>query len=58
MLVGNKCDLVKARQVQTKDAKDFAQKREALFLETSAKEDTNVTKAFFSLAGSILERIR
>ena len=57
MLVGNKCNL-KQRAVQTKDAKEFAQQKNAIFIETSAKDDTNVTKAFFSLANSILDRIR
>jgi len=57
MLVGNKCDL-KSRAVQTKDAKDFAQNKDAIFIETSAKDDTNVSKAFYSLANSILDRIK
>jgi len=57
MIVGNKCDLSN-RAVQTKQGKDFAQAKEALFLETSAKEDTNVSKAFVSLAETIKSRIK
>jgi len=57
MVVGNKCDL-DSRAVSTKQGKEFAQSKEALFLETSAKEDTNVTKAFLSLAETIKSRIR
>jgi len=57
MIVGNKCDLPN-RAVPTKQAKDFAQGKEASFLETSAKEDTNVSKAFISLAEAIKSRIR
>lgn len=57
MIVGNKCDL-QNRSVQTKQGKEFAQGKEALFLETSAKEDTNVSKAFLSLAEAIKSRIK
>jgi len=57
MLVGNKCDL-KQRAVQPNVAKEFAQDKDAIFVETSAKDDTNVNKAFYSLANGILERIR
>jgi len=57
MIVGNKCDLPN-RSVPTKAGKEFAQSKEASFLETSAKEDTNVSKAFISLAEAIKSRIR
>jgi len=57
MVVGNKCDL-ENRAVSTRQGKEFAQSKDALFLETSAKEDTNVTKAFLSLAETIKSRIR
>lgn len=56
MIVGNKCDLDRA--VEQRQAKSFAQDKEALFLETSAKDDTNVTKAFVMLAESIKARIK
>jgi len=57
MMIGNKCDL-KQRAVQTSTGKDFAKDNDAIFLETSAKDDTNVTKAFMGLATSIMDKIR
>jgi len=57
MVVGNKSDLDN-HAVSTRQGKEYAQSREALFLETSAKEDANVTKAFLSLAEAIKSRIR
>jgi len=49
ILVGNKCDLTYARVVSTKDGLDFAESHKTSFLETSAKDNTNVTTAFHSL---------
>ncbi|XP_046887900.1 ras-related protein Rab-25-like isoform X2 [Hypomesus transpacificus] len=46
MLVGNKSDLASERSVPTEEAKDFAEKKGLLFLETSALESTNVEAAF------------
>ncbi|WOK97639.1 ras-related protein Rab11D-like [Canna indica] len=46
MLVGNKTDLEDQRAVTTEDAKEFAQKENVFFLETSALEATNVENAF------------
>lgn len=57
MIVGNKCDL-ENRSVDVRKAKDYAKTKEALFLETSAKEATNVTKAFMTLAETIKQRIK
>lgn len=45
-LIGNKCDLDDQRQVSTEEGKKFAVKNEISFLETSAKDKTNVNKAF------------
>ena len=50
LLVGNKCDLESARQVSTEEGKEFAESLGIKFLETSAKETTNVDKAFFTLS--------
>lgn len=46
MLVGNKSDLGTLRDVPTEDAKDFAQRENLFFMETSALEATNVEIAF------------
>lgn len=46
MLVGNKADLRHLRAVNTEDAKDFSEKENAFFMETSALESMNVENAF------------
>ena len=55
ILVGNKCDCESERVVDSNTAKEFAQKNGLLFLETSAKDSTNVPQAFQSVAEVILE---
>jgi Ras-related protein Rab-1A len=45
ILIGNKCDIVD-RAVQTAQAEELAQRLEVPYLETSAKESTNVAKMF------------
>uniref|UniRef100_A0A3B5MYE2 Ras-related protein Rab-25 n=1 Tax=Xiphophorus couchianus TaxID=32473 RepID=A0A3B5MYE2_9TELE len=46
MLVGNKKDLESLRTVPTEEAKDFADKKGLMFMETSALDSTNVEAAF------------
>uniref|UniRef100_A0A8C7JS95 Ras-related protein Rab-25 n=1 Tax=Oncorhynchus kisutch TaxID=8019 RepID=A0A8C7JS95_ONCKI len=46
MLVGNKSDLETLRTVPTLEAKEFAEKKGLLFMETSALDSTNVEAAF------------
>lgn len=46
MLVGNKADLRHLRAVPTEDAKAFAERENAFFMETSALEAMNVEDAF------------
>ncbi|THU63398.1 hypothetical protein C4D60_Mb01t15340 [Musa balbisiana] len=46
MLVGNKADLRHLRAVSTEDAKDFAERENSFFMETSALESMNVENAF------------
>jgi small GTP-binding protein len=53
LLVGNKCDLTSKKVVDFEKAKDFAEKVEMPFLETSAKLSTNVENAFIRMAGEI-----
>ncbi|XP_074605626.1 ras-related protein ORAB-1-like [Brevipalpus obovatus] len=53
LLVGNKCDLHSERAVDYSSAKDFAEQLGIPFLETSAKNSTNVEQAFFTMAAEI-----
>lgn len=53
MLVGNKSDLESHRSVTTEDAKDFAQRENLFFMETSALEATNVEPAFITVLTEI-----
>ncbi|CDP07731.1 unnamed protein product [Coffea canephora] len=53
MLVGNKTDLESLRDVSTDDAKEFAQKENLYFMETSALEATNVEPAFITVLTEI-----
>ncbi|KAJ7546300.1 hypothetical protein O6H91_08G034400 [Diphasiastrum complanatum] len=53
MLVGNKADLDSLRDVSTEEAKEYAEKEELYFIETSALEATNVESAFFTVLTEI-----
>jgi len=53
LLVGNKCDLASKRAVATEHAQEFADSLGIQYLETSAKNATNVEKAFTTMAGQI-----
>jgi Ras-related protein Rab-1A len=53
LLVGNKCDLVSKKTVDYETAKSFADKLDIPFLETSAKQGSNVEKAFLTMAAEI-----
>jgi len=57
LLVGNKSDLTSKRQVDTEAAKEFATQVNIPFLETSAKNATNVEDAFMTMAGEIKKRM-
>ena len=46
MLIGNKTDLAKMREVKTEDAANFAEKEQMAILETSALDSSNVNLAF------------
>lgn len=56
ILVGNKTDL--ERQVSTEEGLSVANSIGLPFIETSAKEETNVQKAFFLLGEMVLEDIQ
>lgn len=57
MLVGNKSDLAGQRAVATDEAKQFAEKHKLSFIETSAKDSTNVNDAFVSILTEIYNLI-
>ncbi|XP_010788339.1 ras-related protein Rab-19-like [Notothenia coriiceps] len=57
VLIGNKCDLEKERQVQFEQACNLSKEKEILAaLETSAKESQNVEEAFIMMARELLSR--
>jgi len=57
LLVGNKSDLVSKKVVEFTAAKEFANSLSIPFLETSAKNSTNVEEAFITMARQIKERM-
>ncbi|KAK2999918.1 hypothetical protein RJ639_024236, partial [Escallonia herrerae] len=57
LLVGNKCDLVENKVVDTEMAKAFADELGIPFLETSAKDSINVEQAFLTMAGEIKKKM-
>ncbi|KAK9690198.1 hypothetical protein RND81_09G111000 [Saponaria officinalis] len=56
LLVGNKCDLVENKVVDTQMGQALADELGIPFLETSAKEALNVEKAFLTMAGAIKKK--
>ena len=56
LLVGNKSDLTSKRVVSFDAAKEFADNLGIEFLETSAKNATNVEQAFMTMAAQIKNR--
>lgn len=53
MLVGNKSDLGTLRAVPAEDAKEFAERENLFFMETSALEATNVETSFQTILTEI-----
>jgi len=56
VLVGNKIDLVDDRQVTTEEGQALAQKLGLTYIETSAKDGTNIQDAFKMLALQMIKR--
>jgi Ras-related protein Rab-1A len=57
LLVGNKCDLEEKRVVDKATAQAFADEIGIPYIETSAKNATNVEEAFMTMAGEIKNRM-
>ena len=55
LLIGNKCDLIESREVTMEEAERKAQKNQYGFMETSAKDNNNVEKAFETLFEEIVK---
>ncbi|XP_078537483.1 ras-related protein Rab-17 isoform X1 [Lissotriton helveticus] len=55
-LIGNKTDLSEEREVTSEEAQNFAEDNSVLFMETSAKDDYNVTEAFLAVAQELLKQ--
>ncbi|EFA77554.1 Rab GTPase [Heterostelium album PN500] len=53
LLVGNKCDLIEKKVVETNVAREYADSAGIPFLETSAKSSANVEDAFMIMASEI-----
>jgi len=58
IIVGNKLDKSEEREVSEEEGRKFAKKYGVDYIETSAKNDMNVNKAFELLAIKILEGIK
>jgi len=58
LLVGNKADLTQKRAVSYDQAKEFADSLGIEFIETSAKNATNVESAFMMMAANIKARYK
>lgn len=58
ILVGNKADLEHRREVPKEAGEAFAKQHGLLFLETSAKNNTNVEEAFLTTASAIYEKVK
>lgn len=56
MLIGNKCDAEERRAVDEKKGKEAAKQHNISFLETSAKTNINVKRAFHEITMMILEK--
>ena len=57
VLIGNKMDLKGERVIESDDANEYARMQQMKYIETSAKEGTNVASAFGTLAKTVLDSI-
>ena len=54
-IAGNKCDLYEERQVENETGEEFAKRINAIFVETSAKNDSGIDKLFENIGYKILD---
>ena len=58
ILVGNKCDLEDERKIETEEGEKLANENRMKFIETSAKDSTNVTETFNILLKDVKEYMK
>lgn len=58
MILGNKCDMQDKRVVSKDRGETIAREHGIRFLETSAKANINIDRAFLDLAEAILNKVR
>ena len=56
ILIGNKLDLESNRQVTKKEAKEFANENDILYMEVSAKDNINIKETFMRIAHEALKK--
>jgi len=57
MILGNKCDMSDLRVVPKERGEEIAVDHQIRFLETSAKANINIDKAFYDLSEAILDKV-
>lgn len=55
ILIGNKCDMDEHRHISFADAKDYAIRNDVMYIETSAKENINVSECFTKLVNTFID---
>jgi Ras-related protein Rab-1A len=58
LLIGNKSDQVSKRVISTQSGKEFAESLNIDFIETSAKNASNIDEAFYHMSNSIKSRMK
>ena len=58
IIVGNKSDLTEQREVTTDEACSFCNNQNVVYIETSAKNNINIERAFHTSVEIILDKIR
>ena len=54
-IAGNKCDLYEERQVENEEGEEFAKSINAIFVETSAKNDSGIDELFENIGYKIID---